>query len=597
MAKNTSMQGTADFDWDALALDGYSKIQRSELSDKYEVTLTSINEKEVVEGTVVIVTKKEVIINIGYKSEGVVPASEFRYNPDLKAGDTVDVYVECQEDKTGQLVVSHRTARMHKAWIRVNDVLRTGEVITGFVKCRTKGGLIVDVFGIEAFLPGSQIDVKPIRDYDVYVGKNMEFKVVKINQEFRNVVVSHKALIEAELEEQKKQIISGLEKGQVLEGTVKNITSYGVFIDLGGVDGLIHITDLSWGRVNHPEEIVELDQKLNVVILDFDDDKKRIALGLKQLQPHPWDALNADLNVGDKVSGKVVVMADYGAFVEIAAGVEGLIHVSEMSWSQHLRSAQDFMTVGDTVEAVILTLDREERKMSLGIKQLMPDPWANIEGKYSVNSKHNAKVRNFTNFGVFVELEEGVDGLIHISDLSWQKKIKHPSEFCKVGDEMEVVVLEIDRENRRISLGHKQLEENPWDVFETIFGEGSVHQGTIIENKDKSGIVALPYGVEGICPSKHLRKEDGSNAKVEETLDFKVIEFNKESKKIVVSHTRTFEEGEDKPTTSAKPAGKKGGAGSSTSQAVKAINQNTEKSTLGDLDALSALKEKMEKGN
>jgi small subunit ribosomal protein S1 len=600
MAKNTSMQGTADFDWDALALDGYSKIQRSELSDKYEVTLTSINEKEVVEGTVVIVTKKEVIINIGYKSEGVVPASEFRYNPELKAGDVVDVFVECQEDKTGQLIVSHRTARMHKAWLRVNDVLRTGEVITGFVKCRTKGGLIVDVFGIEAFLPGSQIDVKPIRDYDVYVGKNMEFKVVKINQEFRNVVVSHKALIEAELEEQKKQIISGLEKGQVLEGTVKNITTYGVFIDLGGVDGLIHITDLSWGRVNHPEEIVELDQKLNVVILDFDDDKKRIALGLKQLQPHPWDALNTELNVGDKVSGKVVVMADYGAFVEIAAGVEGLIHVSEMSWSQHLRSAQDFMTVGDTVEAVILTLDREERKMSLGIKQLMPDPWADIEGKYSVASKHNAKVRNFTNFGVFVELEEGVDGLIHISDLSWQKKIKHPSEFCKVGDEMQVVVLEIDRENRRISLGHKQLEENPWDVFETIFGEGSIHQGTIIENKDKSGIVALPYGVEGICPAKHLRKEDGTNAKVEETLDFKVIEFNKESKKIVVSHTRLFEEGEDKPTTTAKATGgKKGGnagGGSSTSQAVKAINQNTEKSTLGDLDALSALKEKMEQG-
>jgi len=484
---------------------------------------------------------------------------------------------------------------MHKAWIRVNDVLRTGEVITGFVKCRTKGGLIVDVFGIEAFLPGSQIDVKPIRDYDVYVGKNMEFKVVKINQEFRNVVVSHKALIEAELEEQKKQIISGLEKGQVLEGTVKNITSYGVFIDLGGVDGLIHITDLSWGRVNHPEEIVELDQKLNVVILDFDDDKKRIALGLKQLQPHPWDALDGNLQVGDKVKGKVVVMADYGAFVEIAPGVEGLIHVSEMSWSQHLRSAQDFMAVGDTVEAVILTLDREERKMSLGIKQLMPDPWADIEGRYSVTSKHKAKVRNFTNFGVFVELEEGVDGLIHISDLSWQKKIKHPSEFCKVGDEMEVVVLEIDRENRRISLGHKQLEENPWDVFETIFGEGSVHQGTIIENKDKSGIVALPYGVEGICPSKHLRKEDGTNAKVEETLDFKVIEFNKDAKKIVVSHTRTFEEGEDKPSASAKGGAKKA-AGSSTSQQVKAINQNTEKSTLGDLDALAELKEKMEKG-
>ena len=591
MAKETQMQGTADFDWEALSLDGYTLAQRSELSDVYENTLTSINEKEVIEGTVVALTKKEVIINIGYKSEGVIPASEFRYNPDLKVGDTVDVYVEAQEDKFGQLIVSHKTARMHKAWIRVNEVLRTGEVITGFVKCRTKGGLIVDVFGIEAFLPGSQIDVKPIRDYDVYVGKNMEFKVVKINQEFRNVVVSHKALIEAELEEQKKQIISGLEKGQVLEGTVKNITSYGVFIDLGGVDGLIHITDLSWGRVNHPEEIVELDQKLNVVILDFDDDKKRIALGLKQLQPHPWDALSAELAVGDKVEGKVVVMADYGAFVEIAAGVEGLIHVSEMSWSQHLRSAQDFMNVGDTVEAVILTLDREERKMSLGIKQLMPDPWNDIEAKYTVNSRHNAKVRNFTNFGVFVELEEGVDGLIHISDLSWQKKIKHPSEFCKVGDEMEVVVLEIDRENRRISLGHKQLEENPWEVFETIFGEGSTHQGTIIENKDKSGIVALPYGVEGICPAKHLRKEDGTNAKVEETLDFKVIEFNKDAKKIVVSHTRTFEEGEDKPTTKAK----RSTGGGNTSNAVKAVNQNTEKSTLGDLDALASLKEKMDK--
>jgi small subunit ribosomal protein S1 len=596
MAKEKAAQGIAEFDWDALALDGYTKVQRSELSDKYENTLTSITEKEVIEGTVVALNKKEVIINIGYKSEGVVPASEFRYNADLKVGDTVDVYVECQEDKSGQLIVSHKTARMHKAWIRVNDVLRTGEVITGYVKCRTKGGLIVDVFGIEAFLPGSQIDVKPIRDYDVYVGKNMEFKVVKINQEFRNVVVSHKALIEAELEEQKKQIISGLEKGQVLEGTVKNITSYGVFIDLGGVDGLIHITDLSWGRVNHPEEIVELDQKLNVVILDFDDDKKRIALGLKQLQPHPWDALDANLKVGDKVSGKVVVMADYGAFIEIAPGVEGLIHVSEMSWSQHLRSAQDFMNVGDTVEAVILTLDRDERKMSLGIKQLMPDPWADIEIKYAVGTKHKAKVRNFTNFGVFVELEEGVDGLIHISDLSWQKKIKHPSEFCKVGDEMEVVVLEIDRDNRRISLGHKQLEENPWDVFETIFGEGSVHQGTIIDMKDKSGIVSLPYGVEGICPAKHLRKEDGSNAKVEETLDFKVIEFNKESKKIVVSHTRLFEEGEDKPTASAKGGKKAAGAGSSTSQQVKAINQNTEKSTLGDLDALAELKEKMEKG-
>ena len=469
MAEEIRTQGTADFDWEALNLDGYTLIERSEMSDIYEKTLTSINDKEVIKGTVAIITKKEVIVNIGYKSEGIIASNEFRYNPDLKVGDLVDIYVECQEDKTGQLVVSHRTARMHSAWLRVNDVLRTGEIITGFVKCRTKGGLIVDVFGIEAFLPGSQIDVKPIRDYDVYVGKNMVFKVVKINEEFRNVVVSHKALIEAEIEEQKKQIISGLEKGQVLEGIVKNITSYGVFIDLGGVDGLIHITDLSWGRVTHHEELLELDQKINVVILDFDDEKKRIALGLKQLQPHPWDALDAAINVGDKITGKVVVMADYGAFIEIAAGVEGLIHVSEMSWSQHLRSAQDFLKIGDSVEAVILTLDRDERKMSLGIKQLMPDPWEAIESKYAVETKHNAKVRNFTNFGVFVELEEGVDGLIHISDLSWQKKIKHPSEFCKVNDEMNVVVLEIDRENRRISLGHKQLEENPWDVFETTF--------------------------------------------------------------------------------------------------------------------------------
>ena len=602
MAETINPQGTADFDWEALQLDGYNQIQRSEMSDRYEKTLTSINEREVIQGTVALITKKEVIINIGYKSEGVVAANEFRYNADLKIGDLVDVYVECREDKTGQLVVSHKTARMHSAWLRVNDVLRTGEIITGYVKCRTKGGLIVDVFGIEAFLPGSQIDVKPIRDYDVYVGKNMEFKVVKINEEFRNVVVSHKALIEAELEEQKKQIISGLEKGQVLEGIVKNITSYGVFIDLGGVDGLIHITDLSWGRVSHPEEMLELDQKINVVILDFDDDKKRIALGLKQLQPHPWDSLDTNLNVGDKVSGKVVVMADYGAFIELATGVEGLIHVSEMSWSQHLRSAQDFMSIGDTVEAVILTLDREDRKMSLGIKQSMPDPWNDIETKYAVGSKHSAKVRNFTNFGVFVELEEGVDGLIHISDLSWQKKIKHPSEFCKVGEGMDVIVLEIDRENRRISLGHKQLEENPWDVFESTFSDGSIHSGTIIEMKDKSGIVSLPYGVEGICPAKHLKKEDGQNAKVEETLDFKVIEFNKELKKIVVSHTRTFEEGEDRPSSSAKPSAAKTAkapkkaAVSSTDQAVKAVNENTEKSTLGDFDALAELKEKMEKG-
>jgi len=596
--KEIASHGSADFDWEALSLDGYTQIQRSELSDKYEKTLTSINEKEVIQGTVEMITKKEVIVNIGYKSEGVVAANEFRYNPDLKVGDTVDVYVEVQEDKTGQLIVSHRTARMHSAWIRINDVLRSGEIITGYVKCRTKGGLIVDVFGIEAFLPGSQIDVKPIRDYDVYVGKNMEFKVVKINEEFRNVVVSHKALIEAEIEEQKKQIISGLEKGQVLEGVVKNITSYGVFIDLGGVDGLIHITDLSWGRVNHPEELLELDQKINVVILDFDDDKKRIALGLKQLQPHPWDSLDVNLNVGDKVSGKVVVMADYGAFIEIAAGVEGLIHVSEMSWSQHLRSAQDFMKIGDTVEAVILTLDRDERKMSLGIKQLMTDPWSEIESKYGVDSKHTAKVRNFTNFGVFVELEEGVDGLIHISDLSWQKKIKHPSEFCKVGDMLDVIVMEIDRENRRISLGHKQLEENPWDVFEGTFAEGSTHSGTITEMKDKSGIVSLPYGVEGICPSKHLRKADGSNAKVEETLDFVVIEFNKDAKKIVLSHTRTFDDTQEAPAPAAKPAkgAKKASTGSNTDEAVKAINKGNEKSTLGDLDALAGLKEKMEKG-
>ena len=588
MATTKTTQGTADFDWEALQLDGYSQVERSEMSDVYEKTLTSINEKEVIKGTVVHLTKKEAIINIGYKSEGVIAANEFRYNPDLKIGDVVDVYVECREDKTGQLIVSHKTARMHSAWIRVNEVLKTGEVITGHVKCRTKGGLIVDVFGIEAFLPGSQIDVKPIRDYDVYVGKNMEFKVVKINEEFRNVVVSHKALIEAELEEQKKQIISGLEKGQVLEGIVKNITSYGVFIDLGGVDGLIHITDLSWGRVSHPEEMLELDSKINVVILDFDDEKKRIALGLKQLQPHPWDSLDTEMAVGDKVTGKVVVMADYGAFIEIAAGVEGLIHVSEMSWSQHLRSAQDFMKIGDSVEAVVLTLDREERKMSLGIKQLMPDPWSNIDTKYAVNTQHTAKVRNFTNFGVFVELEEGVDGLIHISDLSWQKKIKHPSEFCKTGEAMEVIVLEIDQENRRISLGHKQLEENPWEVFEATFAEGTVHNGTIIEMKDKSGIVSLPYGLEGICPAKHLKKADGNNAIVEDALDFKVIEFNRDARKIVVSHIRTHEE-HSEPATSSRPSRK------SNTGNLNAINKNAEKSTLGDLDALAELKEKMDK--
>ncbi|MCO4814962.1 MAG: 30S ribosomal protein S1 [Flavobacteriales bacterium] len=596
MAKEIKAQGTAEFDWDALALDGYTAVERSEMSDRYEGTLKSIAEREVIEGTVISLNKKEVVVNIGSKSEGVIPTSEFRYNPDLAVGDTVDIFVETQEDKYGQLVVSHKIARVHSAWNKVNEVLGTGEIITGFVKCRTKGGLIVDVFGLEAFLPGSQIDVKPIRDYDVYVGKNMEFKVVKINQEFKNVVVSHKALIEAELEEQKKQIISGLEKGQVLEGTVKNITSYGVFIDLGGVDGLVHITDLSWGRVNHPEEIVELDQKINVVILDFDNEKKRIALGLKQLQAHPWDALSGELNVGDKVKGKVVVMADYGAFVEIAPGIEGLIHVSEMSWSQHLRSAQDFLKVGDEIEAAVLTLDREERKMSLGIKQLMPDPWEAIEGKFAVQTQHTAKVRNFTNFGVFVELEEGVDGLIHISDLSWQKKIKHPSEFCKVDDPIDVIVMEIDRENRRISLGHKQLEENPWEVFSETFKEGSTHTGTVIENKDKSGIVSLPYGLEGICPARHMRKADGSNVQVDESNEFVIIEFNKDSRKIVVSHTKTFEEIEDNRPSKTKSTGSGNNSGGESSS-VKKVNQTSEKSTLGDLDALTALKAKMEKGN
>ncbi len=581
-----------EFDWYAYENDGHTEAEIAELNDIYDGTLNSIQEKEVIDGKVIMMTSKEVVVNVNYKSEGVIAINEFRYNPDLAVGDIVEVFVEQLEDKYGQLVLSHRTARTHRAWQRVNEVLKTGEIITGFVKCRTKGGLIVDVFGIEAFLPGSQIDVKPIRDYDQFVGKNMEFKVVKINHEFRNVVVSHKALIEAELEEQKKQIIGGLEKGQVLEGTVKNITSYGVFIDLGGVDGLIHITDLSWGRVNHPEEIVTLDEKINVVILDFDDNKKRIALGLKQLQPHPWDALDEKINVGDKVKGKVVVIADYGAFIEIAPGVEGLIHVSEMSWSQHLRTAQDFMKVGDEVEAEVLTLDREERKMSLGIKQLMPDPWADIEQKYPVESKHNAVVRNFTNFGVFVELEEGVDGLIHISDLSWSKKVKHPSEFCKVGDKLDVVVLELDRDNRRISLGHKQLEENPWDVFEKTFERGTTHQGTIIDaKKDKNAVVSLPYGVEGICPRKYLRKEDGSTAKAEETLDFVVLEFNKDQRKLIVSHTGTFEEIE-------APAKSTGGSGRSKKESNTHSNVNAEKSTFGDLlsgGELSALKSEMEK--
>ena len=577
------------FDWDAFELDAktYSDAERNTLLEKYDDTLNQIVEGEVIKGLVISMNKKEVVINIGYKSEGVVSRNEFRYNEDLKVGDEVELLIETMEDKSGQLVVSHKKARMHSAWDRVNEVLETGEIITGFVKCRTKGGLIADVFGIEAFLPGSQIDVKPIRDYDQFVGKNMEFKVVKINPEFKNVVVSHKALIEAELEEQKKQIMSGLEKGQVLEGIVKNITSYGVFIDLGGVDGLIHITDLSWGRVNHPEEIVTLDEKINVVILDFDDDKKRIALGLKQLQSHPWDALDTGLNVGDKVKGKVVVLADYGAFIEIAAGVEGLIHVSEMSWSQHLRTANDFLKIGDEVEAQILTLDRDERKMSLGIKQLMPDPWEGIEAKYEINSKHEAAVKNFTNFGVFVELEEGIDGLIHISDLSWEKKIKHPSEFCAVGDKLNVVVLELDKENRRLSLGHKQLEENPWDTYETIFTEGSEHEGTVVKVKDKSGIVSLPYGIEGFCPVKHMAQEGGENLKTDDKVMFKIIEFNKDAKKIIVSHAAIW--GEVAETKRKENT-------SNTNKAVKNLNDASEKTTLGDLDALAELKEKMEKG-
>ena len=580
-----------DFDWEAYER-GETQGEKSheELEKTYDESLNTIKDKEVTEGTVIAINKREVVVNIGYKSDGIIPLNEFRYNPDLKIGDNVEVFIENQEDKKGQLILSHRKARVAKSWDRVNEALENDEVIKGYIKCRTKGGMIVDVFGIEAFLPGSQIDVKPIRDYDVFVGKTMEFKVVKINQEFKNVVVSHKALIEAELEQQKKEIIAKLEKGQVLEGVVKNITSYGVFIDLGGVDGLIHITDLSWGRVNHPEEIVSLDQKLNVVILDFDDEKRRIALGLKQLQPHPWDALDPNLKVGDKVKGKVVVMADYGAFVEIAPGVEGLIHVSEMSWSQHLRSAQDFLKKGDEVEAVILTLDREERKMSLGIKQLKADPWENIEEKYPVGSKHTAKVRNFTNFGVFVELEEGVDGLIHISDLSWTKKIKHPSEFTQIGADIDVQVLEIDKENRRLSLGHKQLEENPWDVFETIFTVGSVHEGTIIELLDKGAVVALPHGVEGFATPKHLVKEDGTTAKQDEKLDFKVIEFNKDAKRIILSHSRIFEDAAKAEQRKAKKAAAKSAAAEE-APAAPVI----EKTTLGDIQELAALKEKLSK--
>ena len=584
-----------EFDWNAIGKkhEAYAPADRKRLEDIYDKTLSSIGDHEVLEGTVVGLTNREVVVNIGFKSDGVIAVSEVRYNPDLRIGDKIEVYVENQEDMGGQLQLSHKKARILRSWERVNTAFETQEIINGFVKCRTKGGLIVDIFGIEAFLPGSQIDVKPIRDYDQFVEKVMEFKIVKINHEYKNVVVSHKALIEDELEAQKIEIISKLEKGQVLEGIVKNITSYGVFIDLGGVDGLIHITDLSWGRINHPEEIVQLDQKINVVILDFDENKKRIALGLKQLSAHPWDSLRDDLKVGDKITGRVVVIADYGAFIEIAPGVEGLIHVSEMSWSQHLRTAQDFLKVGDEIEAVVLTLDREDRKMSLGIKQLIPDPWSDIVAKYPVNSRHTATVRNFTNFGIFVELEEGVDGLIHISDLSWSKKIKHPAEFTKIGETIEVVVLDVDVDNRRLSLGHKQLEENPWDVFESIFTTGSVHKGTVVSSSDKGVVVALPYGVEGFAPTRHAQKEDGTNLQVDEAQDFKVIEFSKENKKIILSHAKMYQE--TKAAERAKEDKKEESAEMTTKRAVKKIKDNLEKTTLGDLDALANLKASMEK--
>ena len=589
--KNTPIE---DFDCEAYEKgETAGDLSREELTKTYDESLNTVKDKDVIEGTIISLNKREAVVNIGYKSDGIIPMNEFRYNPDIKVGDVVEVFIENQEDKKGQLILSHKKARASRSWERINAALANDEIIKGFIKSRTKGGMIVDVFGFEAFLPGSQIDVKPIRDYDTYVNKTMEFKVVKINEEFRNVVVSHKALIEAELEAQKKEIISKLEKGQVLGGTVKNITSYGVFIDLGGVDGLIHITDLSWGRVSHPSEVVELDQKLNVVIIDFDDEKKRIALGLKQLYPHPWDALDADLKVGDHVKGKVVVMAEYGAFLEVAPGVEGLIHVSEMSWSQHLRSAQDFMKVGDEVEAVVLTLDREDRKMSLGIKQLKNDPWENIETKYPLGSRHTAKVRNFTNFGVFVEIEEGVDGLIHISDLSWTKKIKHPSEFTKIGADIEVEVLAIDKGNRRLSLGHKQLEENPWDVFETVFTVGSVHEGTITELFDKGAVVALPQGVEGFATPKHLVKEDGSQAQVNETLPFKVIEFNKDSKRIILSHSRIFEDEARAEKAAERKAKRAPKAAKPAAEEPAQLNAPMEKTTLGDIEALAALKEKL----
>ena len=589
-----NVQPLDDFNWDEFESGSKAGNGEGELTKAYDETLNKIQEHQVVEGTVISIDKKEVVVNIGYKSDGIIPASEFRYNPDLKVGDKVEVYVESQEDKNGQLELSHKKARLRKSWDNINKAMEGDEIIQGYIKSRTKGGMIVDVFGIEAFLPGSQIDVHPIRDYDIFVGKTMEFKVVKINQEFRNVVVSHKALIEAELEAQRKEIISHLEKGQILEGTVKNITTYGVFVDLGGVDGLIHITDLSWGRVSDPHEVVELDQKINVVILDFDQEKKRIALGLKQLTPHPWDSLDQNLKVGDHVKGKVVVMADYGAFVEIQPGVEGLIHVSEMSWSQHLRSAQDFLKVGDEVEAVILTLDRDERKMSLGLKQLKEDPWENIEVKYPVGSKHTAKVRNFTNFGIFVELEEGVDGLIHISDLSWTKKIKHPSEFTKVGETIDVVVLEIDKENRRLSLGHKQLEQNPWDTYETIYKPGTVHIGKITESMDKGAVITLNEGGEGFATPKHLVKEDGTQAQLGEELPFMVIEFVKDSKRIILSHSRTFEDVKDEPRRENNHRG--GGRRQQQHQETAQIQNVVAGTSLGDLGVLADLKKRMEEG-
>jgi len=586
--KSNASVSVDKFDWDAFEKENVYDTEKSVIEEQYNQTLSKVIENEVVEGTVVSLNKREVIVNIGYKSEGIISINEFRYNPDLAIGDKVEVYVENAEDKRGQLLLSHKKARSLRSWDRVNEAFDKDEIVKGYIKCRTKGGMIVDVFGIEAFLPGSQIDVKPIRDYDVFVNKTMEFKIVKINHEFRNVVVSHKALIEAELEAQKADIIGKLEKGQILEGIVKNITSYGVFIDLGGVDGLIHITDLSWGRVNHPEEVVQLDQKINVVILDFDDTKKRIALGLKQLSPHPWDALDPNLQVGDKVKGRVVVIADYGAFIEVQPGVEGLIHVSEMSWSLHLRSAQDFLKVGDEVDAAILTLDRDERKMSLGIKQLKSDPWATIAQKYPVGTKCTATVRNFTNFGVFVELEEGVDGLVHISDLSWTKKVKHPSEFTSVGEKLEVIVLEVDQDNRRLSLGHKQLEENPWDVFESVFTIGSVHEGTVTAYVDKGATVALAYGIEGYVSQRNLVKEDGTTAKPEEKLEFKVLEFNKTTKRIVLSHSKIFED------VKKEEPKEKDSEGDSTQKAVKKLKANLEKTTLGDISELAALKSEME---